>query len=329
MIRGSDSLVNHQINMAGKGSSAQVYCREHPDAALIEDYHAGDMICQECGLVVGDRVIDVGSEWRTFSNDKNTKDASRVGAAENSLLDGGDLSTMIAAVPGGGKDMVDEFGKPMYRNRRTMNSSDRALLNAFREINQMADRLNLPKMIADRGNTLFKQVHEGKSLKGRSNDAIASACMYIACRQEGVPRTFKEICAVSKISKKEIGRVFKLILKTLETNVELITTGDFMSRFCSNLQLPSSVQKGATYIARKAVDMDLVPGRSPISVAAAAIYMASQASSDKKSQKEIGDIAGVAEVTIRQSYKLMYPKALQLFPDDFKFATPIEQLPMQ
>ena len=23
-----------------------------------------------CGLVVGDRVIDVGSEWRTFSNDK-------------------------------------------------------------------------------------------------------------------------------------------------------------------------------------------------------------------------------------------------------------------
>lgn len=34
-------------------------------------------------------------------------------------------------------------------------------------------------------------MHEGKALKGRSNDAIASACMYIACRQEGVPRTFK------------------------------------------------------------------------------------------------------------------------------------------
>ena len=28
------------------------------------------------------RVIDVGSEWRTFSNDKDAKDASRVGAAE-------------------------------------------------------------------------------------------------------------------------------------------------------------------------------------------------------------------------------------------------------
>lgn len=43
----------------------------------------------------------------------------------------------------------------------------------------------------DRTNNLFKQVYEQKSLKGRANDAIASACLYIACRQEGVPRTFK------------------------------------------------------------------------------------------------------------------------------------------
>lgn len=233
-----------------------------------------------------------------------------------------------------------------------MSSSDRALLNAFREITGMADRINLPKTIVDRANTLFKQVHDGKNLKGRANDAIASACLYIACRQEGVPRTFKEICAVSKISKKEIGRCFKLILKALETSVDLITTGDFMSRFCSNLGLPNMVQRAATHIARKAVEIDIVPGRSPISVAAAAIYMASQvcgtmailycavkrtllfyvfysaqASEDKRSQKEIGDIAGVADVTIRQSYKLMYPHANKLFPEDFRFATPIDQLP--
>lgn len=97
-----------------------------------------------------------------------------------------------------------------------------------------------------------------------------------------------EICAVSRISKKEIGRCFKLILKALETSVDLITTGDFMSRFCSNLCLPKQVQMAATHIARKAVELDLVPGRSPISVAAAAIYMASQASAEKRTQKGRG-----------------------------------------
>jgi transcription initiation factor TFIIB len=73
----------------------------------------------------------------------------------------------------------------------------------------------------------------------------------------------------------------------------------------------------------------MVPGRSPISVAAAAIYMASQASEDKKTPKEIGDVAGVADVTIRQAYKLMLPRAAELFPDNFKFVTPIELLPTQ
>ena len=32
-----------------------VHCAEHPTAALIEDYRAGDQICSSCGLVVGDR----------------------------------------------------------------------------------------------------------------------------------------------------------------------------------------------------------------------------------------------------------------------------------
>ena len=109
--------------------------------------------------------------------------------------------------------------------------------------------------------------------------------------------------------------------------MDLITTGDFMSRFCSSLYLPKQVQMAATHKARKAVELDLVPGRSPVSVAAAAIYMASQASAEKRTQKEIGDIAGVADVTIRQSDRLIYPRAPDLFPTDFKFDTPVDKLP--
>ena len=59
-------------------------------------------------------------------------------------------------------------------------------------------------------------------------------------------------------------------------NPDMIRTGDFMHRWCATLELPKDVQKAATNIAKMAVDLDIVPGRSPISVAAAAIYMASQ-----------------------------------------------------
>ena len=253
---------------------SKVSCKFHPEANLIEDYRAGDQICSECGLVVGDRVIDVGSEWRTFSNDTGGEDRSRVGGPENSLLGSSDLSTMIGPgrMSGGAHGFSDSSA--MYNNRAgRVSTSDRTLLNAFRQhnfefclalieiycrtISNMADRINLPKTITDRANQLFKMVADGKSLKGRSNDAIAAACLYIACRQEGVPRTFKEIVAVSTVSKKEIGRCFKLILKAHDTSVDLITTGDFMSRFCGTLSLPRNVQRGATTIAKKAVDLDI------------------------------------------------------------------------
>lgn len=90
-----------------------------------------------------------------------------------------------------------------------ISSSDRMLINAFREIGTMADRINLPKSIVDRANLLFKQVHDGRNLKGRSNDAIASACLYIACRQERVPRTFKVSVEKVKYNQLELEEVFR------------------------------------------------------------------------------------------------------------------------
>ena len=90
-----------------------------------------------------------------------------------------------------------------------------------------------------------------------------------------------------------------------------------------------AVDKAATHIAQKAVKLDIVPGRSPMSVAAAAIYMASQASKDnvKKTPKEIGAVAGVHAVTIRESYKMMRSWAPDLFPEDCEFTFPIAFLP--
>lgn len=57
----------------------------------------------------GDRVIDVGCEWRTFVNEKTGFEASRVGGPQNPLLScGGNLSTIIK--PGTGSESLNSFG---------------------------------------------------------------------------------------------------------------------------------------------------------------------------------------------------------------------------
>ena len=85
-----------------------------------------------------------------------------MGASENTLLGSSDLSTIIG--PATGKASFDSTGTALYNNnRRTVASSDRTLINSFRTIAEMSDRINLPRNIVDRANIMFKMIHDGKA----------------------------------------------------------------------------------------------------------------------------------------------------------------------
>jgi transcription initiation factor TFIIIB Brf1 subunit/transcription initiation factor TFIIB len=63
-------------------------------------------------------MIDVSSEWRTFANDKESTDMTRVGAAEDPTMEGNDLSTVIGRATGSAG--FDANGMPIYRNRNAV-----------------------------------------------------------------------------------------------------------------------------------------------------------------------------------------------------------------
>ncbi|XP_052864407.1 transcription initiation factor IIB-like [Anopheles cruzii] len=197
----------------------------------------------------------------------------------------------------------------------------------YKEINEMADKINAPQCIVARGVRLFEETHEAPILQHRSIAASAAACLYIACRLEKAPRTFKEICAVSSISRKELGNCFLRIVKVNQMSIGRITTNDFIPRFCAKLGLPSKVHRWASHIARKATEIGLVAGRNPISVAAAAIFVASQGSDSRKTVKEICGISGVSGSTIRHLYRLMCPYAKELFPENVKDSATLHDMP--
>lgn len=46
-------------------------------------------------------------------------------------------------------------------------------------------------LLKDRANEIYKRVEDQKSSRGRNQDALLAACLYIACRQEDRPRTVK------------------------------------------------------------------------------------------------------------------------------------------
>ena len=125
---------------------------------IIEDFVAGDLICGNCGLVLGNRVIDTRSEWRTFANsDDSSGDPSRVGAVADELLIGNSRleSTMIS-----GLDNMTGVSRDLNRVQSKI-SQDRTiqyLSDAFRSLQHMADAISLPKIVTDSAKQLFKRV---------------------------------------------------------------------------------------------------------------------------------------------------------------------------
>ena len=94
----------------------QVHCKYHPTATLIEDHKAGDLICPKCGLVVAERVIDFESEWRSFANDTDSKDMSRVGEVKNGLKS--EAETSITIQQSTNIRHLDEHGNQIYKGRQ-------------------------------------------------------------------------------------------------------------------------------------------------------------------------------------------------------------------
>jgi len=304
-------------------------CRD-PNPKIVEEFGSGDLVCGDCGLVLGDRRVDTRSEWRTFANDDGD-DPSRVGAASNPLLDGMDqLDTMIS-FKDGGSGMARELQRTASKS--TAAKSERNLLSAFRDIGNMCDSINLPKAIADIAKQLYKRTDEEKILRGKSTDAIVACCIFIACRQGNVPRSFKEICQLTRVPKKIIGQCFKVIeqafnLTARPTNGHAAngngggqpaggaSTGtsaeDLLARYCNYLDLHPTVQSVCREIVLNAREHSIAQGRSPVSIAGGAILFTTLLLGKNKPVKDISQVAGVSESTIKLVHRLFCAAKEQL-----------------
>ena len=78
---------------------------------------------------------------------------------------------------------------------------------------------------------------------------------------------------------------------------------DYVARFASSLKLNAETQSKAVDILDAAQKAELTSGRGPTGIAAAALYVSALIHGEKRTQREVADIAGVTEVTIRNRYK--------------------------
>jgi len=285
-------------------------CPECGSTRLMRDYECAEIVCMGCGFVVAAKLADQGPEWRAFDDEQRAKRA-RAGAPLTFTIHDKGLSTMIDWHDRDvyGKRLAPGQKAQIYRLRkwqrriRVSDATERNLAFALSEISKIANNLNLPKNILETASVIYRKAVKERLIRGRSIQGVTAAAIYVACRQCGVARTLDEIAQASTVNKKEVGRSYRFLIKELNYFIPPLKPSQYITKFSNQLTMQGKVEEIAHKILAAAKELKLTSGRGPTGIAAAASYIASVLTGERKTQREIAEIAQVTEVTIRNRYK--------------------------
>ena len=283
-------------------------CPECGGQLVSDDVH-GETTCGECGLVVDEDAIDRGPEWRAF--DQQAKESkSRVGAPTTNMMHDKGLSTTISWQDrdGYGKSLSARKRRRMKRLRtwderfRTRNHKERNLKQALGEIDRMGSALGLPEDVRETASVIYRKALSEDLLPGRTIEGVATAAVYAAARQANRPRSIDEVTAVSRVDEQEFTRTYRYVVRELDLGVQPADPRSFVGRLTNDLDVDDETEHVARQLLEAGAGTGVFNGKSPVGLAAAALYAAGKLTGNELTQEAVGEVADVSTVTIRNRY---------------------------
>ncbi len=270
---------------------------------IISLQEKGDVVCCRCGLVINERIIDIShSGKRAFTKQEKEK-RERTGSPISVLLPDMGLSTVIDK---------NSIKSPDLKRAAKWNSrmtwDKRNMLIATTELKRIASNLNLPDHIKKSAIRLYREAFRKKLLRGRSINGMVSASLYFACREKKIPRTLQEILDETSISAKNVRRCYRTLIRELNLKVPSTDPISLIPRYISELDLDSEVENLTIQVLQKFISKNSTSGKDPKGLCAGALYLTCKIHNKRISQKEIANLVGITEVTLRSRYKELTTK---------------------
>ncbi len=288
------------------------------ESKMITDVESGEIICNQCGIVVVQDLEDTKKIWHKAED--NVSDTRNGNPSSLTLYDQG-LATLIGNT---NKDasgnvinsmMVARLNKMRYHDKRSqINKSARNLIRAFRQLDSLKDKLGLSNAVIEKTAYIYRKVQEAGLVRGRKVNTVLAASLYVACREFEIPRTLREISSANNEKYRETARVYRQIVLHLGKQVPQIDLFRYIEKVGKKANLEEKNIRQALRLMKKVQDAGLSAGKEPMGIVGSVIYLSLPKSDENISRKKIitqaiiADAAGVSEVTIRNVYKEIQKK---------------------
>jgi len=278
------------------------------ESIKITDFETGEVICQNCGKVLQDKISNNREDNNAFSKSEY---ASHFGSKSSLRFHDMGLATII------GKFNHDSTGKPIdYKMRpamkrmrfwdsrsHTKNSSEQNLRIALLTMEKLTEKLCLSDVIMERAAYIYRKAARAQLIRGRSINGMVGACVYLACREMDVTRTIVDISNNLQGNRGSLAKNYRILFQNLRLTVSIPDPIRCIIKIANNLDIPENTKREAIHIFDILKEKKLIAGKKPNSVAAAVIHMAGIKTGVNLSQQKISKASGITGVTIRNRCK--------------------------
>ena len=293
-------------------------CSQCGSIQVIIDPYNGEQICSKCGLVLMKNGVDRGAEWQhyKYAEKIRRKRSERIGSY--ALGDMG-LSTVLKGSKDiRGRKLDKQTLQTFFRLRKRDNISkmdennNRNLSVAIAQLDRMCYELHLSYKIKENAALHYRKALKMDLIRGRSIDAVVAACIYASCREFNIPRSIKTVSIASKRDYLEVAKTYRIILNLLNLKMPIDKPEKYIPGIVSSLGVNQVIEKKAQKIVQKADDLNVLVGKNPRSIAAAAVYMACLDEKMVFNQGRICEASDISEVTLRKRVKEFRDKLISL-----------------
>ncbi len=180
---------------------------------------------------------------------------------------------------------------------------------AFGQLDRLKQKLVLPDSVIEKAAYIYRKVQRKEITIGRTTNGALAACVYIACREATIPRTFNEVADVSNIRRKEMWDAYVAIVLELGLKIPVIDPVKCVLKLANKTGINEKIKRAGIDYIKQVMDNNASAGRDPMGLAATVLYIACQNYGDRsRSQKYFADAAGVCDVAIRNRYQELRSK---------------------